>query len=76
MPSPFPGMDPYLEDPVIWPGIHQDLITLSKLALNTVLPARYATNTGERLYVVQAERSIYGEDAVWAEALLKERGCR
>ncbi len=22
MPSPFPGMDPYLEDPEIWTGVH------------------------------------------------------
>jgi hypothetical protein len=27
MPGPFPGMDPYLEDPVYWPDIHQSLIT-------------------------------------------------
>ena len=23
MPSPFPGMDPYLEKPALWPDIHQ-----------------------------------------------------
>ncbi|MFN0055331.1 MAG: DUF4058 family protein [Planctomycetales bacterium] len=22
MPSPFPGMDPYLEDPGLWPDVH------------------------------------------------------
>ena len=22
MPSPFPGMDPYLEDPWLWPDFH------------------------------------------------------
>ena len=22
MPSPFPGMDPYLEEPDIWPDVH------------------------------------------------------
>ena len=59
MPSPFPGMDPYLEDPALWPGIHQDLITLAKLALNAQLPPHYAVNTGERPYVVQSDRSIY-----------------
>ena len=26
MPSPFPGMDPYLENPAIWPGVHSQLI--------------------------------------------------
>ncbi|HKI18636.1 MAG TPA: DUF4058 family protein [Isosphaeraceae bacterium] len=27
MPSPFPGMDPYLENPDHWPGIHHNLIS-------------------------------------------------
>ncbi|MBI3467805.1 MAG: DUF4058 family protein [Planctomycetes bacterium] len=27
MPSPFPGMDPYLETPAEWPGLHHLLIT-------------------------------------------------
>jgi len=22
MPSPFPGMDPYLEHPALWPDVH------------------------------------------------------
>jgi hypothetical protein len=27
MPSPFPGMDPYLEHPAVFPGLHSRLIT-------------------------------------------------
>ncbi len=27
MESPFPGMDPYLEDPAMWPDVHHRLIT-------------------------------------------------
>src|SRR5262245_350758 len=27
MPSPFPGMDPYLEAPDYWPGFHVQLVT-------------------------------------------------
>ncbi|WP_256529506.1 DUF4058 family protein [Limnofasciculus baicalensis] len=23
MPSPFPGMNPYLEHPDLWPGVHR-----------------------------------------------------
>jgi len=26
MPSPFPGMDPYLEHPDLWPGFHASLL--------------------------------------------------
>jgi len=59
MPSPFPGMDPYLEHPALWPGVHQGLITFMWTTLNAVLPPRYTASIGERLYVVQPERDIY-----------------
>lgn len=26
MPSPFPGMDPYLEHPVLWEGVHARMV--------------------------------------------------
>ncbi len=61
MPSPFPGMDPYLEDPILWPGVHQGLITYARAELNRVLPPHYVADIGERLYVLQPEieRNIY-----------------
>jgi hypothetical protein len=59
MPSPFPGMDPYLEHPVRWPGLHHRLIGQISDALNAVLPPQYIADIGERLYVVQGRRSIY-----------------
>ena len=64
MPSPFPGMDPYLEHPARWPGVHQRMITYMGEALNAVLPARYAADIGERLYVVQPARDIYPDVVV------------
>jgi hypothetical protein len=59
MPSPFPGMDPYLEHPALWPGVHQRLITYIGDVLNATLPPRYIADIGERLYIVQPERNIY-----------------
>ena len=41
MPSPFPGMDPYLEAPDIWPDFHDRLATWVSEALNGTLPAPY-----------------------------------
>lgn len=41
MPSPFPGMDPYLESPVIWPDVHHGLISEIQAALNPRLRPRY-----------------------------------
>ena len=64
MPSPFPGMDPYLENPVLWPGVHQGLITYIRAALNAVLPPRYVADIGERVYIVQPERSVYPDVVV------------
>ncbi|MBI3330112.1 MAG: DUF4058 family protein [Nitrospinae bacterium] len=64
MPSPFPGMDPYLEHPARWPGVHQRLITYIGDTLNATLPPRYVADIGERLYVVQPERNIYPDVVV------------
>src|SRR3954452_22959070 len=38
MPSPFPGMDPYLENPSIWPDVHHRLGTELSSVLNQSLP--------------------------------------
>ncbi len=59
MPSPFPGMDPYLEDPASWQDFHQRLITYIADALQPEVRPRYHARIGERLYVVQAGRGIY-----------------
>lgn len=64
MPSPFPGMDPYLEHPVLWPGVHQGLLYCLHEALNQQLPAGYAASIGERLYVVQPARNVYADIAI------------
>ena len=41
MPSPFPGMDPYLEASEIWCGFHHSLADEIKAQLNAVLSPRY-----------------------------------
>ncbi|MFN4179482.1 MAG: DUF4058 family protein, partial [Armatimonadota bacterium] len=64
MPSPFPGMDPYLENPTLWPGVHQGLVTYMRAALNAVLPPGYVADIGERVYIVQPERSVYPDVVV------------
>ena len=52
MPSPFPGMDPYLEDPVIWRGVHQSLNTYIRDALQPMLRPKYHARLDERVYLV------------------------
>jgi Protein of unknown function (DUF4058) len=41
MPSPFPGMDPYLEAPHIWPDLHNALAGELRNELNQTLPNPY-----------------------------------
>ena len=41
MPSPFPGMDPYLESPEIWPDFHNALAGEIRNELNPMLPSPY-----------------------------------
>lgn len=41
MPSPFPGMDPHLEQPGLWPDLHGRLAYTISEVLQPVLPARY-----------------------------------
>ncbi len=41
MPSPFPGMDPYLEAPDIWPDLHDRLAGQISTELNRTLPQPY-----------------------------------
>src|SRR5438874_7945373 len=64
MPSPFPGMDPYLDHPAWWGGVHQRLITHLADCLNETIPDRYIADIGERIYVVQPNRSVYPDLAV------------
>ncbi len=62
MPSPFPGMDPYLEDPGGWLGIHNPLIAYLCEDLNERLGSRYIARCDERLLVESTEgrrRGIY-----------------
>ena len=37
MPSPFPGIDPYLESQGYWPDFHARFITYCRDALNEIL---------------------------------------
>ncbi len=48
MPSPFPGMDPWLEDPAVWPDFHDRLAEEISAVLNRSLPQPYYAQLGVR----------------------------
>ena len=39
--SPFPGMDPYLESPDLWPDVHNRLMNLFADQLGDLLAPKY-----------------------------------
>src|SRR5205823_10761542 len=51
--SPFPGMDPYLEDPKLWPAFHHQLVTCLYQALLPGLVDRYRARVGQRHYAIE-----------------------
>jgi len=58
MPSPFPGMDPYLERPDVFPDLHGSLIILLKEHLQGLLPEQYYATSSQRTWIEASERFI------------------
>lgn len=54
MPSPFPGMDPYLESSACWPDFHVEFITCLRKALNDRLPDTYDARVQERVIILDS----------------------
>jgi hypothetical protein len=50
MPIPFPGMDPYLEHPDLWPDVHNSLISALRDHLVPRLRPRYYVSVEQRTY--------------------------
>lgn len=60
MPSPFPGMDPYLEHPTVWPGMHGRLIArIATTLLEQLRPRGYYVDIGERIWLEAPGREVY-----------------
>ena len=54
MRSPFPGMDPYLEHPALWPGVHNRLLTAIADELSPRVAPRYFVDIEQRAYPFDA----------------------
>jgi Protein of unknown function (DUF4058) len=55
MQSPFPGMDPYLESPGLWPDVHLEMISKIRSALNPRILPKYIVQVETRVYVSQED---------------------
>lgn len=51
MPSPFPGMDPFLEHPAHWPDFHHRVISITSDMLAEQLRPKYYVRIEERVYI-------------------------
>jgi hypothetical protein len=58
MPSPLPGMDPYLEHPRSWPNFHHRLMTAIAISLEPQLRPRYRVVVEEAIYQTEGQDSI------------------
>jgi hypothetical protein len=58
MPSPLPGMDPWLEETVLFRDLHHTLISLLREAINALLPREYAALSSVRVWVEASERRV------------------
>jgi len=52
----FPGMDPYLESPLLWPGIHMALVVYVHDQLQPLIRPRYLAAIEERVYLERPDR--------------------
>lgn len=69
MPSPFPGMDPYIEHPHVWSDFHSDLAGEIRAQLNPEIRPRYVARlvplvTYDLIEVAQT-RGVRPDVAVW-----------
>lgn len=59
MSCPFPGMNPWLEAPEVWPGFHDTLVIKTVEVLQPQLRGRgYYAKPGERVWLAQADRCV------------------
>jgi hypothetical protein len=57
MPSPFPGMDPYLEERQLWPDVHHRLITAIGDELAAKVAPAYYVRIEQRTYIARADQT-------------------
>ncbi|HBS72266.1 MAG TPA: hypothetical protein DEA79_24850 [Cyanobacteria bacterium UBA11153] len=60
MSSPFPGMNPYLEHPDLWPGVHHYLISEIARFLSPQLRPKYRVAVEVRMYESSDELVLVG----------------
>jgi hypothetical protein len=71
MQCPFPGMDPYLEDPAFWPDFHAKFINYWQEHIADRVPSYYEVRVGERVCIVEERpdaKKLTGPDVAISRA--------
>src|SRR3954471_20174564 len=58
----FPGMDPYLENPDLWPGFHNTFIVYLAETLRRHIRPRYLAAVEGRVYIQEAPARTFVPD--------------
>lgn len=59
MGTPFPGMDPYLEHPALWPDVHDRLIAAIADTLAPLVAPRYYVGLERRTYLLKPDDVVF-----------------
>jgi Protein of unknown function (DUF4058) len=75
MPSPFPGMDPYLEDQGYWKELHTKFLNGVQDALSERVPDSYEVRLEERLSLIyetdsEPKRNVWPDVAILGKSLV------
>ena len=68
----FPGMDPYLENAQLWPGVHSALVVYLRDQLQPLLQPRYIAAVEERVFIEGPDRQIIPD--VWLKRTRRPEG--
>src|SRR5688572_16519197 len=68
----FPGMDPYLEEPQLWTGVHASLIVYIRDFLQPFLRPRYIAAIEERVFLEGLDKERIPD--VWIHRRKKSNG--
>lgn len=59
MKCPFPGMDPWLEHPSLWPDVHNSLIAAIRDELSPLVAPQYYVGLERRAYLLSTEDLVF-----------------
>lgn len=59
MKCPFPGMDPWLEHPALWPDVHDSFLGAIRDEVTPLVAPRYYVALGRRTYILRPDDLIF-----------------